>query len=406
MNKTGKNSDYPDKDTLRKYLAGELSPVEAHRIEKLLLEDDFLREALEGLEDLDTVQAEEDLEALSARIHQRTMPVSSPNRGLYYRIAAAVVLLAGLSYVIVFTTSRMDGLARKDSITQNQEIEKTEDAKATIPEGDAGEIDRTAKMQEAREIGDESEETREATETGKESEEIIEVTETVEASEEIGELTDIDQAGDFGETMDIEEESEELSGHLANAQELPEDNETLTQDTDEGGDPEGLAIAETKDEMSEEVPREETVEPDLIVQTKSRYAKAARPETKESQEPTREINGRAPVEAAPSAAAIGEYQSVTEPVIGFEAYKRYIRENLQYPERAYSDKVEGDVQVIFIINADSIPESFTIIRSLNPDCDAEAIRLIREGPRWYPVYDGPEILDTQVEYTVNFKIED
>lgn len=85
------------------------------------------------------------------------------------------------------------------------------------------------------------------------------------------------------------------------------------------------------------------------------------------------------------------------PENGFDELRRYIRENLKYPEAARKNGTEGKVNLAFRIQADGTPGDFRIKKGLGDGCDEEAIRLLREGPKW-------EGAGQEVEYTVRFKL--
>jgi len=86
-----------------------------------------------------------------------------------------------------------------------------------------------------------------------------------------------------------------------------------------------------------------------------------------------------------------------EPIIGFKKMKRYIRNNLKYPELAKTHKIQGGVTIRFFINEEGKPEEFTLLNGLGSGCDKEAERLIEEGPKWKPV-------NTWAIYTVVFNL--
>ena len=76
--------------------------------------------------------------------------------------------------------------------------------------------------------------------------------------------------------------------------------------------------------------------------------------------------------------------SAPEPVIGFKKMKRYIRKNLDYPQTARLNQIQGTVTVRFFIDEDGRPQNITVLHGLGSGCDQEAIRLIKEGPKWKP----------------------
>lgn len=72
-----------------------------------------------------------------------------------------------------------------------------------------------------------------------------------------------------------------------------------------------------------------------------------------------------------------------EPADGWDNYDTYIANNLNMPEEEkYRQKSAGYVQVSFEVDKNGEPVNITVEKSLCPKCDAEAIRLIKEGPKW------------------------
>jgi len=71
-----------------------------------------------------------------------------------------------------------------------------------------------------------------------------------------------------------------------------------------------------------------------------------------------------------------------EPRGGFKKLRRYIQRNLEYPEAAAEAKIEGEVKVEFRVQPDGSLTDFEVLESLGYGCDAEAIRLLRAGPKW------------------------
>ena len=71
-----------------------------------------------------------------------------------------------------------------------------------------------------------------------------------------------------------------------------------------------------------------------------------------------------------------------KPAGGFKKFEKYLRENLRYPAEAAQAGVKGTVTVRFWIQADGTPSGFDFVSSLGYGCDEEAIRLLKEGPKW------------------------
>ena len=64
--------------------------------------------------------------------------------------------------------------------------------------------------------------------------------------------------------------------------------------------------------------------------------------------------------------------------------KHYLAEHVRYPEEAKKQGVEGVVFVRFIIKPDGSLTDVKVLRPVHPLLDAEALRVVREMPRWKP----------------------
>nr|WP_176842361.1 energy transducer TonB [Chitinophaga filiformis] len=92
------------------------------------------------------------------------------------------------------------------------------------------------------------------------------------------------------------------------------------------------------------------------------------------------------------------YQLPT-PVNGYEQYREYLAKNVHYPASAAAANITGRVRVSVRVMPDGTLEDIKITRRLQPDCDAEALRLVKEGPEWKPASDGRA---TRVQIDVHF----
>ncbi|PSR55110.1 hypothetical protein AHMF7605_17165 [Adhaeribacter arboris] len=94
----------------------------------------------------------------------------------------------------------------------------------------------------------------------------------------------------------------------------------------------------------------------------------------------------------------------TKPEIGQKAFYQYIQQNLHYPEEARRQKQEGLVEVGFTVTEAGELTDFKILKSLNAACDAEAIRVIKEGPPWQPSLLQGQPQPENVRVTIPFKL--
>lgn len=63
---------------------------------------------------------------------------------------------------------------------------------------------------------------------------------------------------------------------------------------------------------------------------------------------------------------------------------KFLSQNIQYPKAAAEKKTQGRVIAQFIVNEEGDIVSPKIIRSIDPELDAEALRVIGEMPKWQP----------------------
>jgi TonB family protein len=87
---------------------------------------------------------------------------------------------------------------------------------------------------------------------------------------------------------------------------------------------------------------------------------------------------------------------------GEEAFNGYMRNNINYPEAAVTDKKEGRVVVKFIINPNGEPVDVEIIRKQTPEMNDECIRAIKRMPKWKPGMLNGKQVSVSYNITVRF----
>ncbi|MBD5284607.1 MAG: TonB family protein [Bacteroides sp.] len=85
---------------------------------------------------------------------------------------------------------------------------------------------------------------------------------------------------------------------------------------------------------------------------------------------------------------------------GKEALDNYITTNLKYPERPLNQGIEGVVKVEFTVNTDGSIGSIKIVRLVDPDLEAEAIRLVKSMPAWIPADQGPATATVEIPFLI------
>lgn len=69
---------------------------------------------------------------------------------------------------------------------------------------------------------------------------------------------------------------------------------------------------------------------------------------------------------------------------GEEARLKWLRENLEYPQQAVADEIQGLVQVGFVVEKDGSITNVKVVQSAHSTLDREAIRLVKAMPKWIP----------------------
>jgi outer membrane biosynthesis protein TonB len=86
-----------------------------------------------------------------------------------------------------------------------------------------------------------------------------------------------------------------------------------------------------------------------------------------------------------------------KPVIGKKEYKKYLKANIVMPQSEDCKGKKGGVKLKFFVSATGRPVNIRVKKSLCPEADREAIRLLEYGPDW--TYG-----DREVEIEVKFKL--
>jgi hypothetical protein len=71
-----------------------------------------------------------------------------------------------------------------------------------------------------------------------------------------------------------------------------------------------------------------------------------------------------------------------QPVIGKRSYQKYLKENLVHPTDEKCKDIKGEVVLSFFVDEEGKPQDITVIHGICEFADKEAIRLVKEGPKW------------------------
>lgn len=89
---------------------------------------------------------------------------------------------------------------------------------------------------------------------------------------------------------------------------------------------------------------------------------------------------------------------------GQAALMRYIAEKLNYP--SVCGHIEGRVVVQFTIGKDGTVKDPKIARGIDPELDKEALRLVRNMPKWKPGKQMGEAVEVRYTLPVSFNLKE
>ncbi len=69
---------------------------------------------------------------------------------------------------------------------------------------------------------------------------------------------------------------------------------------------------------------------------------------------------------------------------GQQALRKYIAENIDYPDAAAENQIQGTVYIQFVVTSNGTVEQAKVVRGVDPALDKEALRVVNSMPDWKP----------------------
>ncbi len=88
---------------------------------------------------------------------------------------------------------------------------------------------------------------------------------------------------------------------------------------------------------------------------------------------------------------------------GSSAWIRYMKKNLEYPERALNASVKGQVYVVFILDKEGNVIDSRISKSVEYSLDEEALKIINNSGKWKPAFQNGHYVKSYKMQPVNFE---
>jgi len=430
---------------IERYLRGELTPAEMHALEQKALRDPFLAEALEGAEHAGPKHFTMDLNLLQRSIHEKTRKkpkiLSLNGWPLYLGIAAGLLILAVSSFVILTMIKQQDRaneIAVLEKRIATDTVSTVKDSAA--PETTAAETEEKAEETKPAVSKEQSRVSQRAENPNTTAQVTSPVADSsvaafhyadaAESDIAVAEAELRDTVGTLNqgvvagvETRRAKVNDEIRGGEIRSTREAKihlnldravkgkvvaaEDGSPLAgvnvliKGTNKG------TITGTDGFFSLELPTGNDSLVFSFIGLASKEVKANQEqiqvamESDVSQLSEMVVAGEGADDEADKASGVIE---MAEPQGGRNAFKRYLEEQLQYPEQALENQVRGKVTVQFTVQPNGQLSDFQILKGLGYGCDEEVIRLIKEGPSWVPSKKNNRPVKEKVKIRLNFNL--
>jgi hypothetical protein len=396
---------------IEKYHKGLLSSKEMHEMERAALDDPFLADAIEGYRTT-SVNASADVAGLEKTLQERVISgkvvgIPSKNSFQWWKIAAAIIVLGGAGFFVFKISSNSNDKAvakleeqKKEqppaTINDSVKVENNEAAPDTFTFNPKAAIATKRKFSRTFSLRKDS---NDVTET---------MTSTYKMSKKDARQYDsLNKSTMFNAAAPVAKselsENKELDGYYSNKKAFtlsnqPKMNYFHGRVTDVNNNPLPFAnITNTHDNVgtySDALGNFTLISPDTVlnVQVHSIGFENNLVDLKNN------VAGNKIVLKDDTSAAdkIISYQKPDtnrsrtgslkfeepEPADGWTNYDTYIANNLSKPGDQEVKYLNGHVEISFEVNKDGDPVNITVEKSLCQKCDEEAVRLVRQGPKW------------------------
>lgn len=90
---------------------------------------------------------------------------------------------------------------------------------------------------------------------------------------------------------------------------------------------------------------------------------------------------------------------------GETALYKFLAENIKYPQMAKESGIQGRVFVTFVVERDGKVTDVRVLRGIGGGCDEEAIRVVKNMPKWAPGKQRGKSVRVQYNLPVKFTLQ-
>jgi len=362
---------YFEAETLLSYRRGTLSEVEKRRLEEAMLEDPFLRDAVDGLMMLSPEEWENRLKEISSEIDVVT-GVKRPFRisPAVKRFAAAAMILAFFGLTLLIMQQLNNAPAEKE-IAMNRDKEFPALSNADDSDMGNGSV-------------------RNDTFSSKDA---VSVKPTLE--ENTKELANTFRPEDGAVEGVAPQMDEKLSVSEDFIAETPGVIRVLAPIMTEVMENGTQLLSAVTVESTKSVQLNEVAVADKVIKKKDRNSENAKPESKKQEAEADDADVQAGVA---SDSMVVSNTGIISPEFpgGYVALSTYVAGNLHWGKEVPA----GVIVMAFIVESDGGISNAEIIQSLHPDADAEALRMLQAMPKWIPGKVSGQAVPVRMELPV------
>ncbi|MEO3403845.1 TonB family protein [Mucilaginibacter sp. CAU 1740] len=97
-------------------------------------------------------------------------------------------------------------------------------------------------------------------------------------------------------------------------------------------------------------------------------------------------------------------EQVPEFAGGLEKFGAYLSKNIRYPAVARENNVQGRVICTFVVERDGSLTDIKVVRGIGSGCDEEAIRVLKNSPKWKPGIQNGRPVRVQYSVPISFTL--
>lgn len=90
---------------------------------------------------------------------------------------------------------------------------------------------------------------------------------------------------------------------------------------------------------------------------------------------------------------------------GLQEWQQFLRKNIKYPRFAQRNSIEGKVHLSFYVDATGNIFDIKVTRGIGGGCDEEAIRVVKNSPRWKPGLQRGVPVKSPMSLFIHFKLK-